>query len=117
MINTKTQKVSAYLNNVQLTEFNSSTGKKGYETPKGIYRVENKHPRAWSSRYGLWMPNWMGFIGGLYGIHELPEWPGGYKEGQDHLGTPVSHGCVRLGEGDSKWLYDWTDIGTVVEVL
>ncbi|MGB0757624.1 MAG: L,D-transpeptidase family protein [Patescibacteria group bacterium] len=116
IIDTDTQKVRAYLDGVQLTEFDTSTGKLGYETPPGVYKIENKHPRAWSGSYGLWMPYWMGFIGTTYGIHELPEWPGGYKEGEDHLGTPVSHGCVRLGEGDAEWLYTWARIGTTVEV-
>lgn len=57
---------------------------------------------------------WLGFIGSAYGIHELPEWPGGYKEGKSHLGRPVSHGCVRLGVGSAEWLFNWADIGTEV---
>lgn len=117
VINTQTQEVTALLNNIPLTTFVSSTGKPGYDTPLGQYKIENKHKRAWSATYGLWMPYWMGFIGTTYGIHELPEWPGGYKEGADHLGTPVSHGCVRIGEGDAAWLWNWTEVGTPVEVL
>lgn len=117
VINTETQEVTAYLADIPLNTYVASTGAFGYETPPGIYQVENKHPRAWSRSYGLWMPYWMGFIGTTYGIHALPEWPGGYKEGVDHLGTPVSHGCVRLGDIDAEWLYYWADVGTEVEVL
>ena len=56
----------------------------------------------------------MPFIGTKYGLHELPEWPGGKKEGEDHLGTPVSGGCIRLGVGAAKELYEWADVGTEV---
>lgn len=94
-----------------------SSGKKGMETPLGTFKIENKVPRAWSKTYGLFMPNWMAITpSGKFGIHELPEWPGGYKEGADHLGYAVSHGCVRLGIGDSKKVYDWAEIGTPIIV-
>jgi len=93
------------------------SGKPGYETPPGNYKIENKAPRAWSSEFGLFMPWWNALVpSGKFGIHELPEWPGGYKEGANHLGTPVSHGCVRLGVGPAKTVYDWAPIGTPVVV-
>ena len=63
------------------------------------------------------MPNWMALVAsGKFGIHELPEWPSGYKEGASHLGSPVSHGCVRLGVGPSKRVYDFAEVGTPVIV-
>lgn len=102
-----------------------STGKWSTPTPKGTFTVGYKSPRAYSATFGLYMPNWMNLLGtpdgsdtalpvGSYGLHELPEWPNGYKEGQSHLGTPVSHGCVRLGVGDAAEMYAWTDEGTPV---
>lgn len=94
-----------------------SSGKRGMDTPKGEFSIYNKSPRPWSKAYGLYMPNWMAFTAdGKFGIHELPEWPGGYKEGANHLGRPVSHGCIRLGVGAAKDVYDWTDTGTVVVI-
>ncbi len=94
-----------------------SSGKPGMETPAGRYEIRNKADRPWSSAYGLYMPNWMALVSdGKFGIHELPEWPGGYKEGADHLGIPVSHGCVRLGVGPAKRVFDWAEIGTPVIV-
>lgn len=92
-----------------------SSGKRGMDTPKGEFSIHNKAPRPWSKAYGLYMPNWMAFTAdGKFGIHELPEWPGGYKEGANHLGRPVSHGCIRLGVGAAQEVYDWTDTGTTV---
>jgi lipoprotein-anchoring transpeptidase ErfK/SrfK len=84
-------------------------------TPKGEFSIQNKTPRAWSNKYKLYMPYWQAITpSGEYGIHELPEWPGGYKEGANHLGTPVSHGCVRLGIGAAERVYAWTEIGTPI---
>jgi hypothetical protein len=94
-----------------------SSGKPGMETPAGTYAIRNKAARPWSARYGLYMPYWMALVpDGKFGIHELPEWPGGYKEGANHLGIPVSHGCVRLGVGPAGLVYDWAEIGTPVIV-
>lgn len=97
--------------------FPISTGKQGYQTPTGEFTILNKVPKAWSKTYGLWMPYWMAFTNKGHGIHELPFWPGGYREGESHLGRAVSHGCVRLGLGPAKKLYDWADIGTKVIVV
>lgn len=92
-----------------------SSGKASTPTPIGTRYIQGKDPKAWSAPYGLYMPWWQS-MGGGYGLHELPEWPNGYKEGEAHLGIPVSHGCVRLGVGPAKLLYDWTEIGTPVYI-
>lgn len=113
-INTgKEQKLYYFYNNVRIGEFQISSGKSSMQTPKGDYEIDGKHPRAWSS-YGLWMPYWMSLQNGYFGIHELPEWPNGLKEGEDHLGIPVSHGCIRLGIGSAEFLYNWAEVGTKV---
>jgi lipoprotein-anchoring transpeptidase ErfK/SrfK len=63
------------------------------------------------------MPFWMAITpGGSFGIHELPEWPDGDKNGANDLGSPVSHGCVRLGIGPAERVYNWAEIGTPVVV-
>lgn len=116
-INTASQVMVIFENGVALDVYLVSSGKRGMDTPKGTFSIHNKTPRAWSKTYGLYMPYWMAIVpGGKFGIHELPEWPGGYKEGANHLGTPVSHGCVRLGIGNAKRVYEWADIGTPVVV-
>jgi len=96
--------------------FSVSTGKPGMRTPTGTFAVQSKNKRAWSKSAGLWMPWWMQFTKQGNGIHELPEWPGGAKEGASHLGHPVSHGCVRLGVGPAKSLYDWAPVGTTITI-
>ncbi|MCA9384265.1 MAG: L,D-transpeptidase [Candidatus Magasanikbacteria bacterium] len=108
------QKLQQQLSGVVISEFTVSTGKPGMRTPTGTFKILNKHPRAWSRSAKLWMPYWMAFTTRGHGLHELPEWPGGKKEGEDHLGKPVSHGCIRLGIGAAKRLYEWSEIGTPV---
>ena len=99
-----------------VAEHRVSTGKWSMPTPQGTFSINNKTTRAYSKRYNLYMPYWMSFIGGKYGIHELPEFANGRKEGEAHLGTPVSHGCIRLGVGEAQQVYDWADLGTPVVI-
>jgi len=112
-INTIAQELSYFVGGVRMEKFLVSSGKPSMPTPKGHFEVINKSPKAWSS-YGLWMPYWMGLGTGNFGIHELPVWPNGYREGEDHLGIPVSHGCIRLGVGSAEFMYNWAEIGTPV---
>jgi len=114
VIDLKKQELYQQLNGVTIRAHTVSTGKPSMATPKGEYTVGNKSKRAWSKTYGLWMPYWLGLKGTKMGIHELPEWPGGYKEGAAHLGKPVSHGCIRLGVIAAQIVYDWSEVGTRV---
>lgn len=112
-INTGSQELSYFLGDVRLDTVPISSGKPSMPTPHGHFSIINKFPKPWSS-YGLWMPYWMGLGDGRFGIHELPVWPSGYREGENHLGTPVSHGCIRVGVGVAEFLYNWAEVGTPV---
>src|SRR5680860_861927 len=114
-VSIKNQVLSLFDNGVKINEFLISTGKKGMPTPLGTYAVKRKETNHWSTSYGLWMPYSMNFFGAYY-IHELPYWPSGYREGENHLGIRVSHGCIRLGVGVAKYVFDWSDIGTPIYV-
>lgn len=96
--------------------FPISSGSRQYPTPTGHFQVNSKSLRAYSSMYNLYMPYWNSFIGNSYGIHELPEYPNGAKEGTNYLGRAVSHGCVRLGVGAAELVYNWAPVGTPVIV-
>jgi lipoprotein-anchoring transpeptidase ErfK/SrfK len=112
-VNLTEQKMILFDNNKKINEYTVSTGKWSTPTPIGTRYIQNKNARAWSPKYGLYMPYWNS-LGDGYGIHELPEWPSGYKEGEAHLGTPVSHGCIRLGVGPAEFVFEWAPIGTPV---
>jgi hypothetical protein len=83
-----------------------STGKPGYETVTGSWRIQRKYLRDWSVPYKTWLPYASYFVGG-YAFHEYPAVPS----------TPASHGCVRTTRYDIKWLYARTPVGTPVTVL
>lgn len=98
--------------------FQVSSGRYDLPTPRGEFSVINKVPLAYSNTYDLYMPFWMAFTYAGHGFHELPFWKfrGGveYKERESNLGTPVSHGCVRLGVGPAEIVYNFADIGTPI---
>ena len=114
-IDLKKQKMYYFVGGIKWKEFKISTGKRSMPTPKGEFKIKNKIAKAWSKTYGLWMPHWMGLTGSI-GIHELPIWPNGYKEGEKHLGIPVSHGCIRLGVENAAYLFDRVAVGVAVKI-
>ena len=83
-----------------------STGKPGYETPPGVYKVYSKQERSWSVPYRVWLP-WASYFNGGIAFHEYPEVPV----------ESASHGCVRVPLGDAQYLYGQTPLGTPVVVL
>lgn len=113
-LNLKEQKLDYRLNNLTWKSFSVSTGKASMPTPKGEFEILNKIEKAWSRTYGLWMPYWLGLNSPSIGIHELPVWPNGYREGENHLGIPVSHGCIRLGVNSAAYVYERVAVGTKV---
>jgi lipoprotein-anchoring transpeptidase ErfK/SrfK len=88
-----------------------SSGREGYETPRGQFAVLSKERDKVSSRYtnqlgwNAWMPYSIQF-NGHYFLHEgwLP-------------GHPDSHGCVRVGEQDARFLFENLKVGDPVSVV
>ncbi len=113
-VNLGEQTLDYLLNSYVWRSFTISSGKASTPTPTGEFKVVNKIEKAWSRTYKLWMPHWLGLNASGIGIHELPIWPSGYREGENHLGTPVSHGCIRLGLDASAYIYDRISTGTPV---
>lgn len=118
-ISLERQELVAWEDGVAVHRFVVSTGMPGSETPTGFWAVFEKWDRRFSWTWKVWMPYAMRFVPGRgFFIHELTYWPGHPEErnGVEDLGRPASHGCVRVGLGDAKTLYDWTDMGTPVWV-
>lgn len=113
------QKLRYYQFGIQLGEHPISSGMLSMPTPLGEFRILNKSEEAYSRAYNLYMPYWMGFTTSGAGLHGLPFWKytwGVVYEGVNHLGSRVSHGCVRLAVKVAKNIYSWADIGTPVNV-
>jgi lipoprotein-anchoring transpeptidase ErfK/SrfK len=115
-IDISSQSLFLFQDGKELGAYKVSTGLRGMDTPQGTFKVMAKSRRPWSAKYKLYMPWFIQFTNQGHGIHELPEWPGGYKEGANHLGIPVSHGCVRLGIGPAKVVYDFAEVGTPIVI-
>ena len=43
-----------------------------------------------------------------YGLHGVT-WHGNF-------GHPTSHGCVNLPMEEAEWLFNWADVGTLVNI-
>ncbi len=85
--------------------FHCSTGKAGFRTPKGTYKVYAKERHAISYKYGNSpMPFTLWFHSAGYGIHSSTSVPN----------YPASHGCVRLKYENAKWLFEQVPVGTPV---
>jgi lipoprotein-anchoring transpeptidase ErfK/SrfK len=75
-----------------------STARRGYVTPTGNYRPTRMHKMWYSRKYdNSPMPHSIFFRGG-YAIHGTGE--------VKRLGTPASHGCIRLHPENARELYN-----------
>jgi len=97
VVNKTTQRLSVAVDGTPRYEWPVSTARMGYNTPNGTYRPERLE-RQWFSRKYDWspMPHSIFFDGG-YAIH------GSYEISR--LGTPASHGCIRLHPNNAATLY------------
>ncbi len=112
--------------NLQLVKtYTIAVGQQGLETPAGLYDIQDKQidptwhvPEAeWAGDLaGKTIPpgpdnplkaRWMGFNGGA-GIHGTVD--------EASLGSPASHGCIRMSVPDVEELYDEVAVGTPVYV-
>ena len=82
-----------------------------WETPAGIYKIENKETKHFSS-FGKVYFNWSMAFQGNFFIHGWPY----YKNGQK-VSSAYSGGCIRLADSDAKEIYEITVIGEPVLVF
>ena len=98
-------------------QFVCSTGSKGHETPTGIFSVQAHGKSFFSKSIQEGGYYWTQFDGDFL-FHSVPFDKNRQMEPAEaaKIGTPVSHGCVRLLLEDAKWIYDNIPIGTVVTI-
>lgn len=100
------QRAYAYRNGVQIGVSTTSSGRKGYETPTGIFTVLQKDKDHHSSIYNnAAMPYTQRLTWGGVALHA-----GGLP------GYPSSHGCVHLPSEFAKLLFDISPMGMTVVV-
>jgi hypothetical protein len=87
--------------------------------PVGVHHVYSKVPSSPSGN--LTLPWTLRFAisarGNPIAIHGIPLRPDGSPlQGDDQLGTPLSHGCLRMKQSEAKFVWDWSSVGTPVVV-
>ena len=85
----------------------------------GVDHVYSKVPSSPSG--DLTLPWTLRFSHGSSGapidIHGIPLRPDGTPiEPDSLLGTPESHGCVRMNQADAEFVWNWSSVGTTVVV-
>lgn len=88
-----------------------SSGRPGYDTPTGHYSVMRMEADHYSDEYDQApMPYAIFFSPRGLAIH------GSFERG---LGSPRSHGCVRLAVGNAQKLYEWVEAqgGATIEIV
>jgi hypothetical protein len=123
LVNLEEQWLGAYENGILKFSFPAATGKNGYETPTGIFRVDARHKNHTSSLYktedetAQYPMDYA--IRFNFGADNVAYW----IHARDLPGRPASHGCVGVFDEsmqkriftvperpvlqDSKKLYDW----------
>jgi lipoprotein-anchoring transpeptidase ErfK/SrfK len=115
-INISTQWLYAYENGVEVFNAPVATGKDGFNTPTGVYKVYAKVPLQ-TMRGSINGESWVVpdvphamYFNGSVALH------GTYWHNLFGSGVRISHGCVNLPLDAAAWLYDWAPVGTTVDV-
>jgi LysM repeat protein len=119
VVNLSQQRLYAYQGDQLVYDFVISSGTAPYYTRTGTFQVQSKFPNAYGSAWNIWMPYWMGIYwagSSENGIHALPVLSNGQTLWAGYLGRPVSYGCVVVGTYEAKLLFDWTPLGTPVQI-
>lgn len=87
-----------------IKSFSASTGKAGYETPKGTFTITGRGEWFYNSTYTVGALYWTQFYGN-YLFHSILV-DKNRNIVDPNLGTPLSHGCIRLDIDNAKWIYD-----------
>ncbi|MEO0933795.1 MAG: L,D-transpeptidase, partial [Cyanobacteria bacterium J06641_2] len=116
------RRVYMYRQNTVIASYPIGVGKKGWETPTGTFEVMHmqKFP-AWqhpiTGKVFEAGPNsplgerWIGFWSDGHneiGFHGTPD--------SELVGSPVSHGCLRMRNPDVRLLYEQISLGVPVQV-
>lgn len=119
------QKITIINTDTVVAQYGISSGGWKTPTPIGTFYIFNKIKEAYSPDFKLWMPDWNGlatspdghgYLG--YGLHAVVCWDKACtnREGANHIGHPVSHGCIRVADDGIGYIYDQVPIGTPVVI-
>jgi lipoprotein-anchoring transpeptidase ErfK/SrfK len=116
------QRVRVYENGALLWDWIASTGIPSSPTWPGVYQILSHEPNAYAGNWNLWMPNFMGVYRPIpgadftNGFHGFPTRGGSQLLWTGDLGRRVTYGCILLGSREIELLYNWAEVGVVVEI-
>jgi len=96
-VDVSSQTMTVSKNGFVVHRWKVSTARSGYVTPRGSYRVARMHKMWYSRKYDNAPMPYSVFFRGGYAIHGTPH--------VKRLGTPASHGCVRLHPDNAAELF------------
>lgn len=104
------QTLTAWQGDVAVFQTKVSTGKPGYRTLPGSYKVYRKYEKTRMTGPDYNTPDvpWTMYYYRGFALH------GAYWH--NNFGRPVSHGCVNLRVPEAKALFEWAPMGTEVVV-
>jgi hypothetical protein len=106
VVNLETQRAVFFRNGVPIGATTVSSGKRGYETPTGVFTILQKNKEHYSRTYdNAPMPN----------MQRLT-WRGIALHAGNLPGYPASHGCIRLPAKFSNLLFGATELGMTVVI-
>ncbi|MFW5709229.1 MAG: L,D-transpeptidase family protein, partial [Chloroflexota bacterium] len=126
------QYLMAFENGQVVFEWPISSGVRDAPTSPGVYQILSHREQAYGSSStlcdaagvvcGQWEMNWFmgiyevrpGLVNGFHGSVLLPN---GNMLGDGVIGQPITFGCVMSPDEQARALYDWADIGTIVEIV
>jgi LysM repeat protein len=130
VVDLRTQSMVAYENGQQVFSWLISSGMDEAPTSPGIYQILTHNDVASGSSYtlcntqgcGQWQMYWfMGIYevvpGLMNGFHGAVLLPNGNYLGGGNVGAPFTFGCVMSQDDNARLLYEWADVGTVVEIV
>lgn len=109
-IDLSAQRLEAVTPQGEAVSWKISSGRRGYETPTGTFSVMRMEADHYSDEYDQApMPYAIFFSPRGLAIH------GSYERG---LGSPRSHGCVRLAVPNARQLFQWVEKhgGATIEI-
>jgi hypothetical protein len=106
IISLSDQRAYVYRNAIRIGASTISSGRRGYETPTGVFTILEKSVKHRSNRYSSAPMPYM----------QRLTWDGIAMHAGKLPGYAASHGCVRLPFAFSKALYEETSVGMTVVV-
>lgn len=120
-VNLATQKLSLMIGETPIYTITISSGASKTPTPTGTWEILNRQELRVGGEWPHYrMPYFQQFTKWGHGLHALPylESDNGvfWSEALNHIGIPVSHGCIRMLPDDAITIYEFSEVGTQIYI-